>query len=87
MTAPDYRLAGVVVDGHLAEDYDRSARILRAARVQAGLTQADLAARLGCCQATVTLRENGKRTPPADDWFATADVLGFDVVLVRRGAR
>lgn len=54
---------------------DVAARV-RAARVAAGLSRAELAAALGASPRTVTSWEHGVRTPPVEVLVAIAGVLG-----------
>jgi len=52
---------------------------VREAREQAGLTQAQLAARIAKTQTAVSFWESGKRTPSLDDLILISDALKKDV--------
>jgi transcriptional regulator with XRE-family HTH domain len=59
---------------------------VRAARIRAGLTQAQLAERTGLTQQYVSLVEAGHRNITIDTMAALARVIGRDVsVLLRKG--
>jgi transcriptional regulator with XRE-family HTH domain len=69
----EHRLVTAPADRGAARAYgDR----LRQARVRAGRTQADLAADIGCTQATVSAYESGARRPPAAVEAALDAALG-----------
>lgn len=57
---------------------------LRARRVALGLTQAEAAELAGLSERFVRAVESGKTSVQLDKLSALADVLGLDVVLVRR---
>ena len=49
----------------------------KAARIQAGLTQEELADRIGKSAATLVAWENGKISPRIDDATKYAEAIGF----------
>ncbi len=53
---------------------------LRALRLEAGLSQVDLAQRLGISQAAISNWESGARQPNLDDLYPLAHELGVEVV-------
>ncbi len=53
---------------------------LRTLRIEAGLSQADLAHRLGISQAAISNWESGSRQPNLDDLYPLAHELGVEVV-------
>jgi putative transcriptional regulator len=60
------------------------AATLRALRERAGLTQAQLAARIGITVSVLSAYENGRREPRADIFFRAAEAAGFSVDFVPR---
>jgi predicted nucleotidyltransferase len=59
--------------------------LLREARTQAGLSQAELAARAGVAQSVVSIYESGRRQPALPTLAALVDATGFDLdVRLRR---
>ena len=52
---------------------------LRALREEHGMTQSELAARLGCAASTICMYEQGRREPSFDTLRAIADVFGEPV--------
>lgn len=52
---------------------------IQAARSHAGLTQAELAHRVGVAKVTISHWETGHRTPSMDSLLRTADALGVPV--------
>jgi putative transcriptional regulator len=52
---------------------------LRSLRERAGLTQAQLAARIGIAVPVLSAYENGRREPKADIFFRAVEAAGFDV--------
>ncbi len=52
---------------------------IQAARSHAGLTQAQLAQRVGVAKVTISHWETGHRTPSMDSLVRTADALGVPV--------
>lgn len=60
---------------------------LTARRRALGLSQAELALRLGTTQSAVSEWETGQAKPSGMSLFAIADVLGCDIALVPRGDR
>lgn len=52
---------------------------LRTARTDAGMTQAQLAHRIGISQYTISRLENGEHRPHDDTKFALAEVFGITV--------
>lgn len=59
-----------------------NAHPITAARLAAGLTQAQLAARIGCTQKDVSRWEHGVRTPSAAYSMALAEALGVPVSAI-----
>lgn len=57
------------------------ARELIAARAKAGLTQAEIAARMGTTQSTVARLESGKNKPSMDTLWRYADAIGSRVEI------
>lgn len=55
---------------------------LRGLRERAGLTQAQLAARIGIPVSVLSAYENGRREPKADIFFRAVEAAGFDVDFV-----
>jgi transcriptional regulator with XRE-family HTH domain len=51
-------------------------------RVRAGLSQQELANRLGISKSTVSMYENGKRSPSIEMFEAIADILNVDLNLL-----
>ncbi|MDE2396166.1 MAG: helix-turn-helix transcriptional regulator [Burkholderiales bacterium] len=66
-------------DAHAAE-YE-TARELIAARARAGLTQAEVAARMGTDQSTIARLESGKRSPSLRTLQRYAEALGARAVV------
>lgn len=63
-------------------DHARFVRLLRGYRLDAGLTQADLADRLGHAQTFVSKYELGQRRLDIVELSAVCDALGVDVGTV-----
>jgi transcriptional regulator with XRE-family HTH domain len=61
-------------------------RMLRSARTRAGLTQAELAARAGTSQATVSAYENGSKQPSLDTFSRLLAATGSRLEVVEAGA-
>jgi transcriptional regulator with XRE-family HTH domain len=51
------------------------ARVVRARRHALGLTQAQVAQRVGCDRQTINRVENAEVSPSLDRWFSVADAL------------
>ena len=62
----------------------RVGRSLRAARKQAGLTQAEVAAQAGVSRESLCLIENGQRSAQLETINAILDVLGYKVAFLPR---
>lgn len=75
---PQSRRASAQAPGYLALDF--GAR-LKEARIQAGLSQADLAKRLGTHQAYISLVERGHHNPTLAACEKYAKALGRKVIL------
>lgn len=58
--------------------------VLIAKRLAAGLTQVELAKRLGEYQSFVARLESGQRRPDVIEFFELAEILGFDPFEVLR---
>lgn len=56
-------------------------------RAAAGLTQEDLAARLGVYQSLVARLESGQRRIDVVEWLDLAEILGFDPAEALRAVR
>ena len=65
----------------------RVGRSLRAARRQAGLTQAETAAQAGVSRESLSLIENGRRGVQIETLNAVLDVLGYKIAFLPRSAR
>lgn len=61
-----------------AEDYERLREMLAEARAASGLTQAQVARRLGRSQSFVSKYEMGERRIDLIEFLALAEVLGLD---------
>jgi transcriptional regulator with XRE-family HTH domain len=61
-----------------------SGRLIRDARRLAGLTQAELAARLGTAQSAVSNWERGRDTPRVDTLARVLEACGFEVDMTFR---
>jgi DNA-binding XRE family transcriptional regulator len=59
-------------------DYKRFCEKLQRARVRAGLTQAELARRLGCPQSVIAKCENGERRVDVVEFVKIGAAIGFD---------
>lgn len=59
-----------------------ASRLIRRARIRAGLTQADLARRLGTKQPVVARWESGARCPAYDTVLRALSACGFDIDTV-----
>lgn len=57
---------------------------LRNLRLRAGLTQAEMAARLGITASVLSAYERGRREPKVDVFFRAVDVAGFHVDYVAK---
>lgn len=57
----------------------RSDSPITAARISAGLTQAQLAEKIGCLQNDISRWENGRRHPSVDSLAALASALGVPI--------
>lgn len=64
----------------LEQEFD-TARELIAARARAGITQAELAQRMGTTQSAIARLESGKRTPSIDTVQRYARALGARAVV------
>lgn len=64
---------------HFSEPYMRMRRLLAESRRAAGMTQAEVAARLGTSQSFVSKYERGERRLDAIELLQVSRVLGFDV--------
>lgn len=64
----------------LAQEFD-TARELIAARARAGITQAELALRMGTTQSAIARLESGKRTPSIDTVQRYARAIGCRAVV------
>lgn len=63
------------------EEYN--AEILLEARKKAGLTQAQVAERIGATKSYISRVERGQIVPTASSFFRIASALGYSVELVR----
>ena len=63
-----------------------TARVIRVARHQAGLTQAELAGLSGTSQATLSAYEHGSKTPTADTLARVLAATGVRLTTVRATA-
>jgi DNA-binding XRE family transcriptional regulator len=68
-------------------DLDALVTKLTARRHVVGMSQRELADKLGTQQSAVSEWETGKSKPGGTLLFAIADVLGCDIALVERGSR
>jgi transcriptional regulator with XRE-family HTH domain len=59
----------------------KSAVLLREARLRAGLTQAELAARIGTTQSAISRWEGGGARPPLDTLRRLVDACGLELRL------
>ena len=59
----------------------RGGHIIREARRRAGLTQQELAERLGTTQSVITRWETGKRSPTFDTVVKTVRACGLDLAI------
>ncbi|MFI5016123.1 MAG: helix-turn-helix transcriptional regulator [Hyphomicrobiales bacterium] len=64
----------------LAPEFEISAELVRA-RLRAGLTQGELASRMGTSQSTIARLENGKTLPSAKTLLRFAQATGSKVKL------
>ncbi|HVT77532.1 MAG TPA: helix-turn-helix transcriptional regulator [Acidimicrobiales bacterium] len=58
--------------------------LIREARERAGLTQAELAARSGVAQSTISAYESGKREPGVEALERLLDAAGYELTIRRR---
>lgn len=64
---------------------DSPGALLRQARIRAGLSQAELAARAGVAQSVISVYESGRRRPALATLAALVEATGFDLdVRLRR---
>ena len=63
------------------EEYN--ADILRNARKEAGLTQSELAARIGADKAYISKVEHGRTVPTVSTFYRIVAAMGMQVVLAR----
>ena len=63
------------------EEYN--AEILKTARKRAGLTQAELAARIGADKAYISKVEHGKTVPTVSSFYRIVSAMGMQVQLVK----
>lgn len=70
------------IDGLPLNTYEDVRVAMREARLENGLTCAQLAEKLGKANSLVSLRENGHRVPSADALIQTFAALGKRLVLV-----
>lgn len=54
-----------------------------AARVNAGLTQDDVAEKLGITRETLSAWESGKRVPRVDQAYAIAEIYGLPIDAIK----
>jgi len=71
-------------DGHHVLSRLRTGLLVRVARRDAGLTQAELAARLGTTQSAVSAWERGRETPRVDTLARILRACGFEADLTLR---
>jgi transcriptional regulator with XRE-family HTH domain len=79
MSIEDPKVSRIVI-----HDGQHFARILRAARVTAKRTQADVAGRLGIKRQTLAAREQGIRNLSVAEAIRALDELGYDFSVVPR---
>lgn len=65
----------------MVREVGEAGALLRRARVKAGLSQAELAARAGVTQSVVSAYESGHRQPSVPTLAALIDAAGYDLVL------
>lgn len=63
------------------EEYN--AQILREARKEAGITQAELAARIGADKSYISKIEHGKTVPTVSSFYRIVAAMGMQVLLVK----
>ena len=63
------------------EEYN--AQILREARKEAGITQSELAARIGADKSYISRIEHGKTVPTVSSFYRIVSALGMQVMLVK----
>ena len=73
-------------DRHAKEAFEIAARV-RKARERLGLTQAELAARIGSTQPAIARLEAGGVTPSLDTLHRIAEALGLELIVDFRRAR
>jgi transcriptional regulator with XRE-family HTH domain len=71
-------VASPVTRSVFTQEYDRFRRLLVEARKTAGLTQAELAARLSRPQSFISKIEHGERRLDVIEFFEVAQALGID---------
>jgi DNA-binding XRE family transcriptional regulator len=64
--------------------YEALRKLIKVERVRAEMTQAQLAAELGVDQKTISDIETGAQRVSVLEFIAIGEVLGFDVLVVRR---
>lgn len=75
-------MGGVAAQDSRSQRYDRAIALLKDARKSAGLTQTQLAERLGSRQQFVSKYECGERRLDVIEFLDIASVLGLDARLI-----
>ena len=58
-----------------------TAEIVKALRTKAGMTQLEMAKRVGVCTQSICNWEKGYKCPTADSLLAVCNAMGYDVII------
>ena len=72
------------LSGYVMRDYDQAIATLRRSWISQGLTQQEIADRIGGARHRISTTLSGESEAPSRRLFALADALGYDLALIPR---